>query len=606
MRVGSPILNRELLVFLRGKRSFLGLLIYLAVLGVTAGAVWFACQEEYGQIRRDILSRNLFLAVTIAQLILFPLYAIVMTSMKINAEHDAKTFDLLISTPISTSHLILAKYASVVLVILLLAAASAPVLALCFLLGGISWQDFVRAYYVIFLAVAAYGMLGIACSANSRKNYVALFDAFMLVLLFYIGAVLLIQLLLESAGGFLTEALSGNTRLSAEIRQKIALVSFEVISPMWQYLGGNYGWPINSWLVAGHTVFQVAIFAISLWIAKRRVEATAERPIPGPGRRSRPACEETAKPLLARRLKIFGNRESPPRGGRQLKPIGDQMNPVYVKDSRALVPTGWKQRFWHAVLACVVLILIVLFVVEEDELDDLQSVLQGLGIGLLFSAALFVPIFAARSVTTERESGTLSMLHGTLLRPGEILMGKTAVILKHALRGELMMLGFLLLVVSLPGISSRTWPESMAEMVLVFFSDGLLLLAPLFLITLYFISIGVLFSTICRKTPTAIVLTYGTILLLGLAPLGIWILLEEVLNLPLEDSEAFMAIFGSVSPVLSPWIYFAQDDTFVWVYGGHLVNVFEYCACLLSVCAVLLIVAERRLAREPYREFQAG
>jgi len=261
MTLVSPILNRELLTFLRTKRAFGGLLLFLLVLSAAAGICWWATLSGGGWRDRDILSRNLFTTVTIAQLLIFSAYALILTCTTVNSERDTKTLDLLVSAPLSSLHIVLAKYTAALTVILLLVLASAPVLSLCFLLGGVGWQELVSAYCIILLAVLSYGMVGMACSTVCRKNYGALMAGFLLAAWLYCGVTLLSLVFLEWA-----DLLAGSSS------EDIILGVFETTSPLGAYMAANsmLGMPapyLGASAVVLHAIFQLSVFVVSFLVA---------------------------------------------------------------------------------------------------------------------------------------------------------------------------------------------------------------------------------------------------------------------------------------------------------------------------------------------------
>jgi ABC-type transport system involved in multi-copper enzyme maturation permease subunit len=119
------------------------------------------------------------------------------------------------------------------------------------------------------------------------------------------------------------------------------------------------------------------------------------------------------------------------------------------------------------------------------------------------------PVFSAGSITQERERQTLSLLLTTLLRPGTIVFAKLIAALRVSTVLTFLLTEQLLLAyVLLPELRDRFWT------LLVF----LLIIATTCLATS---TIGLMCSALVRRTATAMVLTYLTLLLLFVVPVGL-------------------------------------------------------------------------------------
>jgi ABC-type transport system involved in multi-copper enzyme maturation permease subunit len=142
------------------------------------------------------------------------------------------------------------------------------------------------------------------------------------------------------------------------------------------------------------------------------------------------------------------------------------------------------------------------------------------------------PVFSAGSITQERERQTLSLLLTTLLRPGQIVFAKLMAALRVStvltfLLTEQMLLAYILL----PELRDRFWT------LLAF----LLIIATTCLATS---TIGLMCSALARRTATAMVLTYLTLLVLFVVPLGLEMYLRGISSV----SEERLAAFTVTSP----------------------------------------------------------
>jgi ABC-type transport system involved in multi-copper enzyme maturation permease subunit len=159
------------------------------------------------------------------------------------------------------------------------------------------------------------------------------------------------------------------------------------------------------------------------------------------------------------------------------------------------------------------------------------------------------PVFSAGSITQERERQTLALLLTTLLRPGKIVFAKLIAALRVStvltfLLTEQLLLAYILLY----ELRNRFWT------LLVF----LLIIATTCLVTS---TIGLLCSALVRRTSTAMVLTYLTLLLLFVAPIGLEQYLQGMSSVT-DEQLAQLTITSPFSAALSVPMHTLRKD--VW------------------------------------------
>jgi len=576
MFVVSPILNRELLTFLRKPRAFIGLLLFLLILAVVFVVNWSRVGEVITATDRDVLARRLFHLVAGAMIVVCSLYAFLITSTKINAERDAKTLDLLLAAPLSGLHILLAKYVSALAFILLLVAASLPFLMICFLLGGLAASDVTQSFAIALAAVLACGMIGLACSALCRRHHVALLAGFMMLALLAGGGALLSVPILEMLDVGSSDWING-----------VVMTVFEATSPLGAF---QHVWDPRGMLPPGflgftapilvHLAFQAAVVAIGLLIAARafRREALGPADTARPRRQRRALASAPAEPQRAGPL-------PPARRARRLRlpwrrpwRIPDGANPVFVREDRLFF--GRRPRTAILGLAAGALALaLISWIIRENSgnaytFDNQMCVLAVMMLALL---ALFAPGFAARTITSERETHCLPLLLATPLRPVEILWGKFAAVMKQAVRA-VALLSFLA-VVLLP------CPSAMLPAILV---DWAKILLPLAAIAAVFVALGVLVSVHCRRSVTAIVMTYAILLVLLVGvPVLIFMFRSHLLSHPTAPGRGIEPI---VLPVLMPYVFFLSDAAAVNAFHNNQrwADIFCYSLLMSAVAAALL------------------
>jgi len=182
-----------------------------------------------------------------------------------------------------------------------------------------------------------------------------------------------------------------------------------------------------------------------------------------------------------------------------------KLNPVFEKELRMFERTikiSWVIFIYNFVLAVVTLAIFYTMLdsskftgsLEYGNMLQIYIVIAYIQFGMLL---LIIPSLTAGSISGERERQTLDILLSTQMKPWQIIIGKLESSLSIVL---------LLTVTSIPIVS------------IVFVFGGIKLIDLIILILLLLVeaifigSIGLLFSAIFKKTTTATVLTYATLL----------------------------------------------------------------------------------------------
>jgi ABC-type transport system involved in multi-copper enzyme maturation permease subunit len=171
---------KELRGRMRGKRSFVIITINLLLIAGFAwmiesiaerslssgfGATGFSASSEIG--------RQLFMAIMFLLTLITLILAPASTAGAISLEREKQTLDLLTTTPISSLAIILGKLLSALSWILLLLAASIPIVALVFTFGGVAPDDVLRSYVILLGTAFCYGSIGLFVSALVKRTQAA-------------------------------------------------------------------------------------------------------------------------------------------------------------------------------------------------------------------------------------------------------------------------------------------------------------------------------------------------------------------------------------------------------------------------------------------------
>ena len=458
----NPVLTRELLVNLRSPRAFALQLAYVTFL---AAVVYFYWPPEAGGTSQvgPGKARRLFDLFFFGQFFLVALVAPTFAAGSITGEKERKTYEMLLASPLQPTTILIGKLLSSLSYLVILILSSLPLMILCFLLGGILLSEIARAYLVLFMAAVTFGLLSVGCSSIFRRTSSALMVSYLVILPL---AVLCL---------WLTRTDPNNLGQ----REFVSFLTVAVLPP----------WCLAIWTV-------VAIF-----ISRRLL-----RP-PDVGSEGKDVVDEEEEMKHAIGVVIdrdlFPDKLFAPAKRAELMPDGT--NPVLDKELRSEIFSQGTLMLRVVIQVSMVLSIplmaFLLFVRWERAAYYVAYVLT---FNLLVG-----PVFSAGSITQERERQTLSLLLTTLLTPGRIILAKllaawrVSTVLTFLLTEQLLLAYFLL-----RELRDRFWT------LLVF----LLIIATTCLATT---TIGLLCSALSRRTSVAIVLTYVTLLVLFIGPVGL-------------------------------------------------------------------------------------
>ncbi len=456
----NPIAVRESRAMWRGARSFLLLLCYAGALSLVAylaysSEVWHAASwaSENGgemQVQSARVGHTLFTALSFVQIVAWLLIAPALSATSVSSERERGLLEGLLMSRLKPRQIIAGKFSVCASFVAILIVATLPVLAMCFLLGGVSPGEFGGAL-AIQLATAFYALsLGIWCSASSRLSTHALGAAFgfLVAWLFvtflgttcepssqmnWLGQVLHLFALLNPLVG-LNELLDSN---NYEFRNF--------------FLNSSLRWPIC-------VVAQVLMGAWFLALASRRVAGSLDEE-EEPARAPRPSAQqlELAGEGAA---STWSEHEGPAPSARDtyfevpiLKHLvfGGPLMRHYLRSSwRWKLPRGRSLKIWKLGAGAFALAnLGALYLMHYGPHGYVSSsVLAFLTISCSLLIAVFVTASNGLSIVRDRELGTWNNLRLSDIRAPEIARAKMLAPLIAALGYALLLLGPLLLAAS--------------------------------------------------------------------------------------------------------------------------------------------------------------
>lgn len=125
----------------------------------------------------DILTLYRILGMT--EFILVAVLVPVVTSGAISGERERKTFDLLLTTPLTPAQIVFGKLMSSLYAVLILMLSSLPIFGLVFSVGGILLRDLLAMYFYLFLQAVLFGSICICASVYCKRTMTASLTAYL-------------------------------------------------------------------------------------------------------------------------------------------------------------------------------------------------------------------------------------------------------------------------------------------------------------------------------------------------------------------------------------------------------------------------------------------
>lgn len=301
----NPIVKKDVKVQSRSMKICWGVFVYDLILALVFFLAMLVIQGNSRYSTDNIYSSMVWLypVLGVTQLIVLGLVVPVRTASSISGERERQTFDIMMTTSMTPFSVVMGKVMTAIVQSMFFVVASMPIMALSFIIGGVSWS-----YLFWFLGIALLvsfftASIGILCSSLCRKSISAVILSYVFYLGFFVGTVLPLLLLgvylnlndyMYSTRSFLYTLLR-NVFLFLLVNPALYLVEFfarvmvseSVVNTLIEemrestmdktlvdYVGTGYWWIILS------SVMFLLVSFLFLWLASKRIN-----PIKGHARR---------------------------------------------------------------------------------------------------------------------------------------------------------------------------------------------------------------------------------------------------------------------------------------------------------------------------------
>lgn len=196
----NPIVKKDVMVQSRSMKICWGVFAYELILALVFLLAMLVIQGNsiYSTYSTDnIYSYMVWLypVLGMTQLVVLGLVVPVKTASSISGEKERQTFDIMMTTSMTPFSIVMGKVMTAIVQSMFYVVASMPIMALSFIIGGVSWG-----YLFWFLGVALLvsffsASIGILCSSLCRKSISAVILSYLFYLVFFVGTILPIVLM---------------------------------------------------------------------------------------------------------------------------------------------------------------------------------------------------------------------------------------------------------------------------------------------------------------------------------------------------------------------------------------------------------------------------
>lgn len=220
----NPILKKELMVGSRSmKMSFgiLGINAFLTLIVVLVILATNASSRLAGYDYSDLVW--LFPILGCTECAILSLIVPIITSGSISGEREKQTLDIMLTTPMKPFSIALGKLESAMAMVMMYMISSIPVMAIAFVLGGMSWWALLGLIGMMLYLGIYVGSVGIFCSSVVKKSIMAT------ILTIVIGfAIIIVTLVIMGIGNGIAAyhaAMNGSINSGSGISTLIMLIN---------------------------------------------------------------------------------------------------------------------------------------------------------------------------------------------------------------------------------------------------------------------------------------------------------------------------------------------------------------------------------------------
>lgn len=188
----NPIVKKDVRVQSRSMKICWGVFAYELILALVFFLAMFIIRQENMYSTGNIYSALVWLypVLAVTQFVILGVIVPVRTASSISGEKERQTFDIMMTTGMTPFSIILGKVMTAIAQSMLFVVASMPIMALSFVIGGMSWSYLFWFFAVALLISLFSASIGILCSSLCKRSVSAVIMSYGFYLLFFLGTLL--------------------------------------------------------------------------------------------------------------------------------------------------------------------------------------------------------------------------------------------------------------------------------------------------------------------------------------------------------------------------------------------------------------------------------
>jgi ABC-type transport system involved in multi-copper enzyme maturation permease subunit len=499
----GPLFDKELRVSSRRRRFYVLRSAYVALLMIVVCFIWYStvrmnktASPVVWASRMSEAAKQIVTTVIWFQFVTGQLLAAVLLSGAISSEIRQRSLDVLLVTPLSSLQIVVGKFLSKLLQLVLLLAIGLPPLAIVRVFGGVPWDYVISGLCITLTAALFIGSLSLFLSVTDRHLQQVAMTAIGWCVIMWLGLSSVLAAL--AYAGYISSAQSNSI---SQLIVPPVLMAYHTRA----MLTGR-GVSIWPW----HCLIMLAATAIMLLLCVWRMrKATIFKIV------TRAQGRSTSRSARSHGARNTSAGRWPWR--RKIRPVSG--SPIVWKElRRPFFPRG-RRRLWSRIFLFIAIgvgaaSVFVLLLLGQAPLASVAVFLAYILVLVFFISATCT---SASAITREKEARTWPILLTTPLDNGQIVRGKAIGSVRRnlPLLAPVPVLGVLALV-SAPSNFFSPGSAEMAGGVIVFVLGWLLRAGG----TLVFLVGVALYMGTCLKTTTAAVVATFVIYL------GAWMVLS--------------------------------------------------------------------------------
>lgn len=354
-----------------------------------------------------------FNAIAYLQIGLICILAPVFMASAIAQESSPRTWEVLLTTPLSGVQIVLGNLLGRLFFVLALLFASLPLFAVTQYFGGVPGPSILASYLIAACAAFLVGSLAISLSVSRLVGKRAVFT-FYISVISYLAVTVAVDRWIVSSGGGVGPSGQGVTWLTA-LNPFLALYALLNPSVYMRAAEGSYdgiaAWflesPVTTWCVGSASLSVLLMLASTLTVRTGGLQSLSGEGIGVPWYRK----------MLG--LGASGAEHRPPRSVWN--------NPIAWREAAARNSTLMRILLrWLFIAAGAIFGLALLVMLHTGRLTsgEFRFAMLATIWGMLIVTSLVAMNMAATAISREREDGTLDLLLTTPITPGQYLSGK--------------------------------------------------------------------------------------------------------------------------------------------------------------------------------------